>query len=230
MKQHLALFDLDHTLIPIDSDYQWVNFLAQKGKIGDNPKKIKLQNDYLMKEYNKGLLTVEKSTEFMLQFLAKNSPYELAEWHEDFMKYIIRPSIRKEAIDLVKTHLETNGLCAIVTSTNSFVTEPIARAFGIHNLIATIPEYFLGQYTGKVHGTPSFREGKVIRVKEWLNSIGRKFSDFSESFFYSDSINDIPLLEIVTRPIATNPSPNLRVIAKNQGWEILDLFNNLKDD
>ncbi len=225
MKQHLALFDLDHTLLPMDSDYQWVNFLSDSGKIFENPEQVKHQNEQIMEYYNQGKLTIEESSKFMLGFLAKYTPYDLAKWHEEFMRKIIRPAITKEAINLVRTHLESGGLCAIVTSTNSFVTAPIARAFGIQTLIATVPEFLFGRYTGKIHGVPSFKQGKVIRVSKWLKNIGKNLEDFSKSFFYTDSMNDISLLEIVSNPIATNPSSNLRELALNKGWDILYLFN-----
>ncbi len=230
MKQNLVLFDLDNTLIPMDSDYQWANFLSQTGRAGINPEEAKLQNELIMERYNKGKLTAEESAEFMLGFLSRNTAYDLAIWHEEFMRTIIRPSITNSALKLVRTHLETGAMCAIVTSTNHFITAPIARAFGIQNLIATIPHFLNGRYTGKIHGIPSFREGKVQRVTRWLNTLGYSLRDFPASYFYTDSVNDIPLLEIVSHPIATNPSLTLREIAISNRWQILDLFENNKKD
>ncbi|AGF47109.1 phosphoserine phosphatase [Candidatus Kinetoplastibacterium desouzaii TCC079E] len=230
MHNNLALFDLDHTLLPIDSDYQWTMFLANNGRTGKNPEEAIQQNNDLMNKYNQGELSAKESVKFMLGLLKPHTPFELSKWHEEFMMEIIRPSITEEAISLVKTHLEQGDLCAIVTATNNFVTEPIARAFGIKKLIATEAEYVNGKYTGNVIGIPSFKEGKITRVNQWLSSIGYDINSFTKSYFYSDSINDLPLLEKVTDPVATNPSNNLRSIAKNRNWKIIDIFKNLKDN
>lgn len=224
----LALFDLDHTLLPLDSDYQWADFLARTGRAGD-PVEARRRNDDLMERYNRGELTAEQAAEFMLGLLAAHTPYDLAAWHEEFMAEVIRPAITPAAIELVDRHLRAGDLCAVVTATNSFVTAPIARAFGVPHLVATDPEYAAGRHTGSILGTPSFREGKVVRVRDWLAGMDLKLADFAESFFYSDSVNDVPLLEQVTRPIATNPSPALRAIAQRQGWEVIDLFDHTQD-
>ncbi|WP_019936663.1 HAD family phosphatase [Bordetella sp. FB-8] len=226
--RRLALFDLDHTLLPLDSDYQWAEFMARTGRIGD-PEAALRRNDELMAQYNRGELTAEQAAQFMLGILAAHAPHELALWHEQYMREVIRPAIQTRAIDLVREHLEAGDLCAVVTATNTFVTAPIARAFGIPHLIGTEPEYANGRYTGRIAGTPSFKEGKVTRVKQWLADMGMSMSDFSTSFFYSDSTNDVPLLEQVTRPIAANPSPSLRAIAQKQGWQVLDLFDHVQD-
>lgn len=228
MPQRLALFDLDHTLLPLDSDYQWADFLARTGRAGD-PAEARRRNDDLMDRYNQGQLTAEQAAEFMLGLLAAHTPYELAVWHEEFMTQVIRPDITPQAIQLVEQHLAAGDLCALVTATNSFVTAPIARAFGIPQLIATDAEYRNGRYTGRIHGTPSFKEGKVVRVNQWLATLNLTVADFSESYFYSDSINDVPLLDIVTRPVAANPSPALRDIAQARGWKVLDLFEHMED-
>jgi len=219
----LALFDLDHTLLPLDSDYQWADFLARTGRAGD-PDQARARNNELMERYNRGELSAEEAAQFMLGLLAAHPPYDLAHWHEEFMQEVIRPQLTDQAIALVCEHLNAGDLCAIVTATNSFVTGPIARAFGVQHLIATDPQFVAGRYTGKIQGTPSFREGKVKRVNDWLASMGLGLSDFPESHFYSDSINDLPLLEVVTHPIVTNPSPSLREIAQKRQWQILDLF------
>jgi len=219
----LALFDLDHTLLPLDSDYQWADFLARTGRAGD-PDQARARNNELMERYNRGELSAEEAAQFMLGLLAAHPPYDLAHWHEEFMQEVIRPQLTDQAIALVCEHLNAGDLCAIVTATNSFVTGPIARAFGVQHLIATDPQFVAGRYTGKIQGTPSFREGKVKRVNDWLSSMGLGLSDFPESHFYSDSINDLPLLEVVTHPIVTNPSPSLREIAQKRQWPILDLF------
>ncbi|MPS30268.1 HAD family hydrolase [Pigmentiphaga sp.] len=219
----LALFDLDHTLLPLDSDYRWADFLARAGHVGD-PATACARNEELMRRYDAGKLTAAESAEFMLGLLAGNTPYDLARWHEDFMAQVIRPAISAQAIALVREHLEAGDLCAIATSTNTFVTAPIARAFGIPVLLGTEPEYTAGRYTGRIDGIACFREGKVARVNQWLAGLGWQLSDFRQSFFYSDSMNDVPLLEAVTDPIAANPSAALRELARERGWRITDLF------
>ncbi|MBB1628002.1 HAD family phosphatase [Achromobacter sp. UMC71] len=226
--RRLALFDLDHTLLPLDSDYQWADYLARTGRAGD-PDQARRLNDDLMDRYNRGELTAEQAAEFMLGLLAAHTPFELAAWHEEFMAEVIRPSITPAARGLVESHLEAGDLCAVVTATNSFVTAPIARAFGVPHLVATDAEVQRGRYTGRILGTPSFKEGKVVRVNDWLGAMGLGLADFSESFFYSDSVNDVPLLEKVTRPIAANPSPTLRKIAQERGWQVIDLFDHVID-
>jgi HAD superfamily hydrolase (TIGR01490 family) len=224
----LALFDLDHTLLPLDSDYQWAVFMAETGRAGD-PAQALRRNQELMDRYNAGDLTAEQAAEFMLGLLAAHPPHKLAVWHEEFMQRVIRPAMTAQAIALVEKHLHAGDLCAVVTATNSFVTSPIARAFGIPTLIATEPEYKAGRYTGKIAGTPSFKHGKVIRVQSWLASLGKTLQDFETSHFYSDSSNDLPLLEVVTHPIATNPSPGLLAVAQERTWPVLNLFTQLSD-
>lgn len=219
----LALFDLDHTLLPLDSDYQWADFLARTGRAG-NPEVARARNNDLMKRYNEGQLTAQEAAEFMLGLLAAHPPHDLANWHESFMQEVVRPALSPQSIALVQKHLTAGDLCAIVTATNSFVTAPIARALGINHLIATTPEYVNGRYTGYIEGIPSFREGKITRVNDWLNTMGLSLADFESSHFYSDSMNDLPLLECVTHPVATNPSDELRAIATAQNWVIIDLF------
>jgi HAD superfamily hydrolase (TIGR01490 family) len=224
----LALFDLDHTLLPLDSDYQWAVFMAETGRAGD-PAQALRRNQELMDRYNAGDLTAEQAAEFMLGLLAAHPPHMLAAWHEEFMQRVIRPAMTAQAIALVEKHLQAGDLCAVVTATNSFVTSPIARAFGIPTLIATEPEYKAGRYTGKIAGIPSFKHGKVIRVQSWLASLGKTLQDFETSHFYSDSSNDLPLLEVVTHPIVTNPSPGLLAVAQERTWPVLNLFTQLSD-
>ena len=219
----LALFDLDHTLLPLDSDYQWADYLARTGRAGD-PEIARARNEDLMQRYNAGELTAEEAAEFMLGLLAAHEPHDLAHWHEQFMQEVIRPSLTEKALNLVREHLRSGDLCAVVTATNSFVTAPIARAFGVPHLIATDPQYVAGRYTGKIHGTPSFREGKVVRVNDWLGNMGLSLDAFEQSHFYSDSINDLPLLEAVTHPVVTNPSTTLHELARERQWPVLQLF------
>ncbi|MGB3289994.1 MAG: HAD family hydrolase [Burkholderiaceae bacterium] len=226
--KYLALFDLDHTLLPLDSDYQWADFLARSGRAGD-PAEAQRRNEELMERYNAGRLTAQESAEFMLGLLTRGSVMDLAAWHEAFMAEVIRPAILPSAQDLVRRHMENGDLCAIVTATNEFVTAPIARAFGIPHLIATQAEMRDGRYTGRIQGTPSFQAGKITRVNEWLASMGKTMDSFERVYFYSDSPNDLPLLEVVSHPIATNPSPTLRRVAQERDWQILDLFKDMRD-
>jgi len=226
--RNLALFDLDHTLLPLDSDYQWADFLARTGRAGD-PQEAQRRNNELMDRYNAGNLTAEEAAEFMLGLLAAATPADLAQWHTVFMTEVIEPNILPVARELVNKHLEQGDLCAIVTATNEFVTAPITQAFSIPHLIATVPQMHEGRYTGVIEGVPSFQEGKVTRVNTWLASQGLALDDFERSYFYSDSSNDLPLLEAVTDPIVTNPSPTLRQIAQTRGWLILDIFKDMQD-
>lgn len=221
--RRLTLFDLDHTLLPLDSDYQWADFLARTGRAGD-PDEARRRNDDLMERYTAGELTALEAAEFMLGLLARHDPVDLAAWHEEFMRDVIRPAILPQAAELVRSHLAVGDLCAVVTATNDFVTAPIARAFGVPHLLATNAEYQAGRYTGHIAGTACFREGKVLRVEAWLADQGYRLADFDETFFYSDSTNNVPLLREVSRPIATNPVPALRELAEREGWPVLDLF------
>ena len=225
----LALFDLDHTLLPLDSDYQWADFLARTGRAGD-PNEARRQNEALMDRYNAGELTAEQAAEFMLGLLARHTPDDLALWHEQFMAQVIRPAILPPALALVRKHLEAGDLCAVVTATNSFVTAPIARAFGVPHLVATDPEFVRGRHTGRILGTPSFQAGKILRVDQWLSGLGLSRADFTESYFYSDSINDVPLLETVTHPVAVNPSPALETVALARQWPRIRLFGSMQDE
>lgn len=221
--RQLVLFDLDHTLIPLDSDYEWASFLARRGHVGD-PAEALAKNELLMQRYDKGVLTAEESAEFMLGLLAYNEVTDLAAWHEIFMSEVIRPAITPQALQLVRDHLQAGDLVVLASSTNTFVTEPIARAFGIRHVLGTEPQELRGRYTGKFVGTPCFQAGKITCVDQWLASHGKQRADFDAVYFYSDSTNDLPLLELATHPIATNPSAALRQIAESRQWRILDLF------
>ncbi len=221
--RNLALFDLDHTLLPIDSDHEWVEFLIRHQLAGD-PEAVRRRNDELYAKYQAGTLTIEESAAVMLGFLKMHSPYDLAKYHEIYMQEVIRPNIQKVATDLVDKHLSQGDLCCLVSATNTFVITPIGRAFAFENIIGTTPEFINGRYTGKFVGTASYKEGKITRVQEWLATLGLSLNDFEKSYFYSDSINDLPLLEKVTHPVATNPQDSLRKIAQEKGWAILDLF------
>jgi len=224
----LALFDLDHTLLPLDSDYQWAEFLACTGRAGER-EVARQRNEDLMQRYNCGALRAEEAAEFMLGLLTRADDAELARWQHAFMREVITPAILPAAQALVQRHLQAGHLCAIVTATNDFVTAPIARAFGIMHLIATVAERRDGRYTGRIHGVPSFQAGKVTRVHAWLADMGLSLAHFTRSYFYSDSTNDLPLLEAVTDPVAANPSAALADIAQTRGWPILHVFERLQD-
>jgi HAD superfamily hydrolase (TIGR01490 family) len=218
----LALFDLDYTLLPIDSDYEWARFLVRIGVV--DGAEYERRNDEFFRQYHAGTLDIHEFLEFQLAPLGAHPPETLERWHAQFMEEVIRPQIRPRALELVRGHLERGDLCAIVTATNEFVTGPIARAFDIEHLIATGVERVGGRYTGRPSGTPSFREGKILRTREWLADLGRDFADFGESWFYSDSANDVPLLEQVTNPVATNPDERLAALAGARNWPVLRLF------
>lgn len=218
----LALFDLDHTLLPIDSDFEWGRFLVRIGIL--DPAVHEQENQRFYRQYQDGTLNIQEYLDYALQPLSKWPRAEVDGWHAQFMVEVVRPAIRPEAIDLVRHHQEAGHLCAVVTATNAFVTRPIAGAFGIDHLIATEVEEHLGAYTGRPTGTPSFREGKVTRTLQWLNSLDKTLGTFKRSWFYSDSMNDLPLLRQVTDPVATNPDPRLLEAAQASGWPVLRLF------
>ncbi len=217
----LALFDLDNTLLAGDSDYEWGQFLVDRGVLDRDS--YEAQNAAYFEQYKAGTLDIHEYLGFALRPLAEHSPEALARWHEEFMRTRIAPMIGAAARALVRGHLERGELCAIVTATNSFVTAPIARAFGIDHLIATEPESRNGRFTGRVAGTPCFREGKIARVDAWLSDLGRPLAQFAESAFYSDSHNDLPLLERVSRAVAVDPDPQLAAEAARRGWPVISL-------
>ena len=218
----LALFDLDYTLLPIDSDYEWARFLIRLGVV--DGAEYERRNDLFFEQYHAGTLDIHEFLAFQLAPLAAHPRSQLDAWHRQFMDEVIVPAIRPSARALVDRHRSSGDLCAIVTATNEFVTAPIARAFGVEHLIATGIELLDGRYTGRPRGTPSFREGKVRRTDEWLASLGRDWAGFARSYFYSDSVNDMPLLERVTDPVATNPDPRLTALAGERGWPVIRLF------
>jgi HAD superfamily hydrolase (TIGR01490 family) len=217
----LALFDLDNTLLAGDSDYEWGQFLVDRGVL--QRAEYEAQNRAFYEQYQAGTLDIHEFLGFALRPLADHTPEELERWHRDFMGTRIEPMMLPAARTLVRRHLDGGDLCAIITSTNSFVTRPIARAFGIEHLIATEPERRNGRFTGRVAGLPSFREGKVRRLDEWLDGLGHRFADFAHSACYSDSHNDLPLLERVSRPVAVDPDETLEREAARRGWERISL-------
>jgi HAD superfamily hydrolase (TIGR01490 family) len=217
----LTLFDLDHTLISCDSDYEWGQFLVDRGVL--DRQAYEAQNAAYYEQYKAGTLDIHEFLGFALRPLAEHAPGDLDRWHADFMATRILPAMGAPARALVQRHLAAGDLCAVVTATNSFVTGPIARAFGVPHLVATEPERVAGRFTGRVAGIPCFREGKIARVEAWLAAQGRRLADFRESSFYSDSHNDLPLLERVTRPVAVDPDPQLAAVARVRGWPEVSL-------
>jgi HAD superfamily hydrolase (TIGR01490 family) len=217
----LALFDLDNTLLAGDSDYEWGQFLVDRGIVPRE--EYEAQNQAFYEQYAAGTLDIHEYLGFALRPLARHTPEELARWHDAFMRSRIEPMISAASRMLVRRHLESGALCAVVTATNSFVTAPIAREFGVTHLVATEPEQVDGRYTGGVAGIPCFREGKIARVEAWLDGLGYGWKDFGRSWFYSDSLNDLFLLERVTDPVAVDPDPTLAHHARERGWPILSL-------
>ncbi|HEV3009702.1 MAG TPA: HAD family hydrolase [Burkholderiales bacterium] len=217
----LALFDLDNTLLTGDSDYEWGQFMCDQGVVERGA--YEAQNRVYYEQYAAGTLDIHEYLGFALRPLADHTPEDLAGWHAEFMRTRVAGMILPAARALVRRHLQAGELCAIITATNSFVTAPIAREFGIEHLIATEPELRNGRYTGRVAGTPCFREGKLVRLDEWLAGLGRRLEDFEASTCYSDSQNDLRLLERVTRPVAVDPDETLAREAARRGWERISL-------
>ena len=218
MKRKLVLFDLDNTLLESDSDYAWAQFLIEEGVLhaGD----YNAKNEYFYERYKDGTLDIHEFLDFQLKPIANVPREQLERWHADFMHRKIRPMIFPRAKALIESH--SDALTAIVTATNRFITEPIAAELGVPNLLATEIEEVDGFFTGRPSGTPNFREGKIQRVNEWLGEMGHSLPDF-ESWFYSDSRNDLPLLEKVDHPVAVDPDETLRAEAEKRGWPIITL-------
>jgi HAD superfamily hydrolase (TIGR01490 family) len=223
MTQKLALFDLDHTLIPLDSDYAWGQFTTALG--WTDGQEFAKRNDRFYQQYKDGTLDIAEYVRFGTAAIRHQGATKSGAAHEDYMRDVIQKAIQPQALDLVRVHQAAGDAVVIVTATNEFVTRPIAAAFGVQELIAINLQRdpATGWFTGEIAGTPSFREGKVTRMNQWLAARGWQWDDL-ESIFYSDSINDLPLLEKVTHPVATNPDERLRAISMARGWRILDLF------
>ncbi|HNC19589.1 MAG: HAD-IB family hydrolase [Candidatus Accumulibacter sp.] len=217
----LALFDLDNTLIAGDSDFEWAQFLIGKGIL--DRALYEAKNLEFYEQYKAGTLDIDVFLDFQLQPLSRYPRALLDTWQREFLARNIVPLIGGKARALVRKHLDGGALCAIVTATNSFVTGPIVREFGIEHLIATIPAQENGQFTGLPRGLPSFREGKIVRVESWLEALGLWWSSFERSWFYSDSLNDLPLLSKVSNPVVVDPDPTLRAHAEAAGWPIVSL-------
>ena len=221
---NLALFDLDHTLLPIDSDYEWGQFLVRIGAVDGAG--FARRNGAFFAQYQAGTLDPVEYLEFALGTLAGFPRARLEQMHARFMDEVIRPAIRPQARALLQRHRDSGDLVAIITATNAFVTAPIAAELGVPHLIAATPELdAAGKITGKLLGSPTQGAGKVTHTHAWLAAMGKTLDDFQSSHFYSDSHNDIPLLSIVTHPVATNPNAALAAHAAARGWPSLHLFN-----
>ncbi len=217
----LAIFDLDNTLLNGDSDYNWSLFLIEHGVLDSDL--YKERNEQFFKDYQSGNLDVYAYCEFQFKTLKENPRELLDELRSDYVKKIINPMITKEAKELVESHRKADHKLLIITATNSYITKPIADLFGIEDLIGTDLEELNGEFTGKVSGLPSFQEGKITRLNLWLEERGLAFEALEKTFFYSDSMNDIPLLEKVSNPVAANPDGVLEKKAIKEDWPIIYL-------
>ena len=214
----LAIFDLDNTLLSIDSDHAWGEFLLEQGAV--DPVAYREANERFMADYNAGTLDMAAFLEMALKPLAENTPEQLAAWHQQFMASKIEPHILPKAEELLARHRTKGDTMLIITATNRFITGPIAERLGVDNLIAVEPEMVDGRYTGRVDGVPSYREGKVIRLQAWLEA---QDLTMDGAWFYSDSHNDLPLLEKVDHPVAVDPDDTLRKVAEERNWRIMSL-------
>lgn len=220
MKMTLVIFDLDNTLLSGDSDFTWGEFLVKKKLVDE--KSYKETNEKFYEQYKQGVLDIYEFCKFSFKPLAEHSMEELQELHNEFMEDVIRPMIGEKAKSLVEYHQQKGHVLLVITATNSFITRPIVEAFGIKNLLATEPKISNGRYVNVVEGTPCFHEGKVVRLMEWLE---QEKLTLEGSVFYSDSYNDLPLMEKVDVPIAVDPDKKLELIAKQRGWKVISLLD-----
>jgi HAD superfamily hydrolase (TIGR01490 family) len=218
---NLALFDLDNTLLNGDSDFEWSRFLIRIGVL--DRELFEAKNLAFYEHYKAGTLDIQEFLDFQLKPLSRHARKTLDEWHQRFMREQALGMITQSARNLVNRHRAAGDVCVIITATNSFVTAPIAREFGIEHLIATEPEHIGGEFTGCVAGVPCFREGKIIRLENWLAQRSWDLDSFADTTFYSDSLNDLPLLAKVKNPIAVNPDDTLRQHAEQHGWQVMSL-------
>jgi HAD superfamily hydrolase (TIGR01490 family) len=218
---NLILFDLDNTLLAGDSDFQWAQFLIEQRVL--DREVYEARNVEFYEQYKAGTLDIHEFLDFQLKPLSRHPRSQLDAWHREFMHQKILPLVTVPARELIKRHMLGNDLCVIITATNRFVTGPIAQALGIRHLIATEPEQVNGEFTGQVSGLPCFREGKIARLEGWLDEHNLTWMSFLESWFYSDSLNDLPLLDKVTHPVAVDPDATLKAHAEENGWPIISL-------
>ena len=214
----LALFDLDNTLLSCDSDYEWGRFLVDKQLV--DPVAYEAANDRFYEQHKQGTLDIYEFSAFSFHPLTQHSMDELAELHAEFMQTVIRPQMGSPARALLDQHREQDHVLLVITATNSFITRPIVQAFGIPHLLATEPKVVDGRYTTEIEGIPCFQEGKVRRLGQWL---GQNSETLEGSYFYTDSINDLPLLELVDHPVAVDPDERLQDMATRRGWKIISL-------
>ncbi len=214
----LALFDLDNTLLNGDSDYAWGQYLVSKGLV--EREHYETANQYFYDQYKQGVLDIHEFSAFSFQPLSERSMAELAALHSEFMASTVHPMITAAAKQLVEQHRRQGHTLVVITATNSFITRPIVEAFGIPHLLATEPKVVAGRYTREIDGIPCFQAGKVTRLQHWLEN---RAETLAGSYFYSDSRNDLPLLEMVDNPVAVDPDDTLRAIAQEKGWPIISL-------
>lgn len=214
----LALFDLDNTLLGGDSDHAWGDYLCAEGIL--DPVEYKARNDAFYQDYLAGRLDLQAYLAFSLEILAATEPAQLQQWHAAFMRDCIEPIILPKALALLDQHRAAGDQLLIITATNRFVTGPIAKRLGVDTLLATECEMDGDRYTGRSTGVPCFREGKVTRLEQWLEKSGMSLEG---SYFYSDSMNDLPLLERVQHPVAVDPDPVLHGEAMRRGWKVMSL-------
>ena len=217
----LVLFDLDNTLLAGDSDFQWGQFLIEEGLV-DHETHL-TENLQFYEDYKQGKLDIVAFLEFQLKPLSQHPRAQLEAWHKRYMEKKVRPMMTKKALALVEKHRANGDLMIVITATNSFVTKPIATAYGVEHLIGTTPEEIDGEFTGRVTGTPSFKEGKITRLNEWLAARGQTLANFESTWFYSDSHNDLPLMKLVDHPVAVDPDAILKTYAEEQGWPVTSL-------
>lgn len=214
----LAIFDLDNTLIADDSDFLWGQFLVDRGIVDKNH--YEAANAKFYEDYKQGCLDIVEFLGFSLAPLAAHDPEQLYQWRDEFVETLIKPITLEAAHALVEQHRAAGDTLLVITATNRFVTEPIVKLYGIDNLLATTPEFKDGRYTGNFIDTPCFQAGKVKQLRDWLST---STLNLEGSCFYSDSHNDLPLLELVEKPVAVDPDDKLRAAAEQAGWPIISL-------
>ena len=219
MKRNLAIFDLDNTILNGDSDYSWINFLIEKGFVDKD--EYERKNKYFYDQYYQGKLNYDEWAEFALTTIKGKKPEEIEDILSKFLSEIIEPMINIYALKLLHDHSHGNDIMLLASATNSVIVEPIAKRLGFKNIVSTEVEIIDEIYTGKVLGIPALSEGKLIKVKEWM--LQNSIESFDNTSFYSDSINDLPLLAAVSKPVAVNPDDMLREECRKRSWEIIDL-------
>jgi HAD superfamily hydrolase (TIGR01490 family) len=219
MKRNLAIFDLDNTILNGDSDYSWINFLIEKRLVDKD--EYERKNKYFYDQYYQGKLNYDEWAEFALTTIKGKKPEEIEDILSKFLSEIIEPMINIYALKLLHDHTHNNDIMLLASATNSVIVEPIAKRLGFKNIVSTEVEIIDEIYTGKVLGIPALSEGKLIKVKEWM--LQNRIESFDNTSFYSDSINDLPLLAVVSKPVAVNPDDMLRKECRKRSWEIIDL-------